>query len=118
MSATRKPRKRQKSKNLIPYYPELRKLIPSLGFKSSTKVFSYLKQCNTDFVYDRIYTIEKDIEVNIKSLNMRTSHVSDKIYRGFIFVMDVPDTNAVEIVHCALLTKNTLIRMLKLKAFS
>jgi len=117
MSVIRKPRKRQKSKTTIPYYPELRSLIPSLGFSSSTKVFSYLKQCKTDYAYDRIYTIEKDIEVNIKSLNMRTSHIDDD-RKGFIFVMDVPDVSAVEVIHCALLTKNTLIRMLKLKAFS
>jgi hypothetical protein len=116
MSTTPKFLKKQKNKELIPYYPELRSLIPTLGFNSSTKVFSYLKACNAFYIYDRIYCSEDKISKSIGDFHnsLTTNHID----KGFIFVMDVPNTDAVEVVHCLRLSKDNMIKYLKLKCYS
>lgn len=103
-------------KNLIPYHPELRQLIPNLGFNSSTQVFTYLHQCGVHYVYIRTLTIEDKITETIKDL------MKDQEY-GFIFTMDVDILNpegkkSVDVIHFYGLSKNELIKRLKLKAFS
>lgn len=105
-------------KKEIPYHPELRELIPSLGFDSSTKVLSFLRQIGANFWYDRIHTKEDRIEINVDTLNELTDSVSKDFGAGFIFVMDVPGSDAIEVIHLAIISKDDLIKYLKLKVFS
>ncbi len=114
---------KEETRKVIPYYPELRSLIPSLGFKSSTDVFYFLKQSKINFEYDRIATANDQIEKNIEVFN--TIENSEELIgsnMGFIFVMDIPNTADcymnVEVIHCFSITKDELIRYLKLKVFS
>lgn len=111
---------------MIPYYPELRQLIPSLGFENSTKVFSYLRKCKINFMYDRIACATEDqIEKNIKVFNNvdNLEELTD-LDMGFIFVMDIPnradcvEVINIDVIHCSMITKEDLIKYLKLKAFS
>lgn len=103
----------------IPYYPKLRTLIPSLGFNSSTDIFIYLRQCNVNFMYDRVYTTEERIIDNIKEFNLCAKESYKKLGWGFIFVIDDLDRKgSVDIVHLYGITKNKLIKYLRLKAFS
>lgn len=102
----------------VPYYTELRTLIPSYGFKTSTQVFIYLRQCNIFFMYDRINTTEDRILENIGELTLLARESYKAIGWGFIFVMDEPDTNRIDIVHLYGVSKNKLIKYLRLKAFS
>ena len=100
-----------------PYYTKLRTLLPSLGFTSSTQIFMYLRQCNIHYGYDRINTTEDRILENIEEFN-RCAKESHKITGwGFIFVMDDPDTNRIDMVHLYGISKNKLIKYLRLKAF-
>ena len=102
----------------IPYYPKLRTLIPSLGFNSSTDIFIYLRQCNVNFMYDRINTTENRIPENIEEFN-RCAKESYKIFgKGFIFILDDLDTDRIDMVHLQSISKNKLIKYLRLKAFS
>lgn len=108
----RQKTKKEKAVKAIPYYPELRELIPSWGFKNSTSVISYLlRQCNVSIMYDRIYTREERIETNVEYFKGESDE-------GFIFVMDVPDTPAIEVIHLYAITKDDMVKYLKLKVFS
>ena len=62
-------------------------------------------------MYDRIYTKEENIETNIEYFKGLCSE-------GFIFVMDVPFTGAIEVIHLYRITKDDLVKYLKLKVFS
>lgn len=120
---------KEETRKIIPYYPELRELIPSLGFKSSTEVFSYLRKCKVNFGYDRIAcSTEDEIKKNIEVFNLVEDELKlelEELDRGFIFVMDIPDTIDVrqmpiniDVIHCFMITKDDLIKYLKLKVFS
>lgn len=117
----REKTKKEKVGKVIVYYPELRKVISTLGFDNSTQVFSFLRKCNVDFVYERIYTKEHLIDATIKDLRRLTTEI-EIFDKGFIFVMDVPNTDAVEVVHCLFFnfptTKEILIKFLQLKVFA
>lgn len=103
-------------KSLIPYYPELREILPNLGFHSSTKVFTYLHQIGVHYVYVRTLTVEDKITETIKDL-MKDQEC------GFVFTMDVDILNpdgkkAVDVIHFYGLSKEDLIKYLQLKVFS
>jgi hypothetical protein len=102
----------------VPYYIKLRKIIPSLGFNSSTEIFRYLRQCNINFMYDRINTTEDRIPENIEEFSLIAKGSFKVFGRGFIFVMDDPNTNRIDMVHLQGISKIKLIKYLRLKAFS
>lgn len=90
--------------------------MPSLGFNDSTSLFMYLRQCQAKFGYDRICGSEENINENIKDL--RKFLKSDKEKRGFIFVMNVPNSTAIDTIAINGMSKDTFIKYLKLRAFS
>lgn len=101
-------------KKEIPYHPELREVIPSLGIDSSTDLIRYLRTSHAPYMYiDRIYTTEQRIEENVDM--MKNSEADEK---SFIFVMSVPENDRVEVMHCFGMSKEELIKYLQLKAFS
>lgn len=102
----------------VPYYTNLRTLLPSLGFTSSTEIFIYLRQCNIHYMYDRINTTEDRIPESIEEFNLTAKESYKQFGWGFIFVLDDPDTNRIDIVHLQCVAKNKLIKYLRLKAFS
>jgi hypothetical protein len=84
-------------KKEIPYHPELRQLIPSLGIDNSTDLIRYLRTSHAPYIIiDRVYTSEQRIEENIDM--MKNSNEVDE--KSFIFVMSVPETDRVEVMHC------------------
>lgn len=102
-------------KKEIPYHPELMELLPSLGFNNSTDLIKYLRTCRAPYsIIDRIYTSEERIKENIDM--MKNSNEVDET--SFIFVMSVPETDRVDVMHCFGMSKEELIKYLQLKAFS
>lgn len=103
---------KEETRKVIPYYSELRELIPNLGFNNSSKLFNFLQQCGIGFFYyDRIYTSEDRITLSVEELKKMRNE-------GFIFVMSVVDFDAVDVIYIDGISKEELIKYLKLKVFS
>jgi len=107
-------------KKEIPYYPELRKLVPNLGFDTSTKVISYFRKSNFVHLIDRTFTSDSS-EARIIEFIKEQEEICkkyDQDDKGFIFIMDVPNSDNIELLHIHFLSKDQFIKYLQLKAFS
>ena len=102
-------------KKVIPYHPELRELLPSLGFADSTSLFIYLRNSSINFEYDRICTSEDRIDKNIKELNGLYEDLEGK---SFIFIMDTVNIGSIDVICLCGISKEEMIRYLQLKVFS
>lgn len=101
---------------MIQYFPELEVELCKLGLKSSTAVFTFLKESGIDFFYDRAY---------VKALDEDVRNAVDefkKLYcdtNGFVFHMQSPQNLIrVDVIFVELISKDKLLKALELKAFS
>lgn len=105
-------------KDIVPYYDDLRTLIPSLGFCSSDQMFSYLRECNVKFDYARHSTTDGERIPNIIQEHIDIAIEGKYIDMGFIFVMDHIKYDYIDVIHIFSLPREKLIKCLKLKVFS
>lgn len=119
MSVTPKLQER-KSETFIPYYPELGKLVTNLGFETSSQVISYFRKSNVVHLIDRTFTSDSSEDRIMEFIREQEKLVKDynQNDEGFIFVMGVPNSDNIELLHIHFMSKDQFIKYLKLKIFS
>jgi hypothetical protein len=100
---------------MIKFYPEIEKIISEAGFNNSSELFVYLKKSHFTFTYERmaIYiksNLDSMIE-NFQILNDGFLFTCNSYYKGF-------SEPQFELIYFALITKEDLLKAIKLKAFS
>jgi hypothetical protein len=99
---------------MIEFYPDLKNILITNGFKNSSELFTYLRKLGAEFAYDRS-TISSNVD-------MHTVIDAYKCYEpdGFLFDCEsiYDDSVQLEVIFLSFIDKQTLLKLIKLRAFS
>jgi hypothetical protein len=98
---------------------ELGNLLAERGFETSSKLFSFLRKLNIQFMYDRTYILDTTQTFVIDlAIQEYQSHYL-KVDNAIILLMksDIK-SKQLEVVFLGMVNKNFLLKLVDLKAFS